>query len=372
MPAEPAPGGLGALRGEPAGGAREADVPEVGRFERLPKWLNLVPMVAQWLWLSLRYRSVTLPSSANPGIRAGGLVGEGKLEYFATMGPLARAATATSLGIHNTVAAGVETVRARMAAAGLAYPVVAKPDLGWCGFGVRRLDDDAALARYLREFPRDEDLVLQRWLPGRGEAGLFYLRDPAAARGTLFGILLRDAPAVTGNGRDTLAALVAADARLRRTTHNALHDCHFDGARVPAAGERVTLSTVASTRVGGHYRDGSALATEALRARVDAIAHDMGTFLAGRFDVRYADEAALQRGEFTIMEVNGAGSEAVHAWDPRYRIRDVYRIVFAKQRELFRIADASRRLGNAPVGLAELARLFFRQRRLIPRYPRSN
>lgn len=372
MPAEPARGGLGALRGERASGARAAGVPEVGRFERLPKWLNLVPMVAQWLWLSLRYRSVTLPSSANPGIRAGGLVGEGKLEYFATMGPLARAATATSLGIHNTVAAGVETVRARMAAAGLAYPVVAKPDLGWCGFGVRRLDDDAALARYLREFPRDEDIVLQRWLPGRGEAGLFYLRDPGAARGTLFGILLRDAPAVTGNGRDTLAALVAADARLRRTTHNTLHDCHFDGARVPAAGERVTLSTVASTRVGGHYRDGSALATEALRARVDAIAHDMGTFLAGRFDVRYADEAALQRGEFTIMEVNGAGSEAVHAWDPRYRIRDVYRIVFAKQRELFRIADASRRLGNAPVGVAELARLFFRQRRLIPRYPRSN
>jgi hypothetical protein len=50
----------------------------------------------------------------------------------------------------------------------------------------------------------------------------------------------------------------------------------------------------------------------------------------------------------------------------------VYRIVFAKQRELFRIADASRRLGNAPVGLRELARLFFRQRRLIGRYPTSN
>lgn len=370
MPAEPALRAERALR--TVVGPASIAPREVGRFERLPKWLNLVPMVVQWLWLSLRYGSVTLPSSANPGIRSGGLVGEGKLEYFATMGPVARAATATHVGIRNTAATGIASVRERMASAGLAFPVVAKPDLGWCGFGVRKLDDDADLGRYLREFPRDESFVLQRWLAGHGEAGLFYLRDPGAARGRLFGILLRDAPAVTGNGRDTLATLVAADRRLRRTTDNPLHDCAFDGGRVPAAGERVTLSTVASTRVGGHYRDGSVLATDALLARVDAIAQDMGVFLAGRFDVRYDDEPALQRGEFTIMEVNGAGSEAVHAWDPRYRIRDVYRIVFAKQRELFRIADASRRLGNAPVSVPELARLFFRQRRLIPRYPRSN
>ena len=24
----------------------------VGRFEQLPKWLNLIPMVLQWLWLA--------------------------------------------------------------------------------------------------------------------------------------------------------------------------------------------------------------------------------------------------------------------------------------------------------------------------------
>jgi hypothetical protein len=329
-------------------------------------------MVLQWLWLSLRHGSVTLPSSANPGITAGGLVGEGKLEYFGAMGPLARGATAAAIGIRNTPGLRVDDVVEQLADAGLHFPVVAKPDLGWCGFGVRRLDDAAGLGAYLRDFPVDETLVLQRYLQGRGEAGLFYLRHPDAARGTLFGVLLRDAPAVTGNGRDTIAALVAADPRLRRATHNARHECRFDGARIPAPGERVALSTVASTRVGGHYRDGSALATEALVGRVDAIARDMGCFLAGRFDVRYADEAALQRGEFTIIEVNGAGSEAVHAWDPKYRIRDVYRIVFAKQRALFAIAAANRRRGHPPIGVRALARLFFRQRRLIARYPASN
>src|SRR5690348_1184142 len=84
--------------------AEDAAPPEpalVGRLENLPKWLNLVPMVAQWLWLSLRHGSWTLPAAANPAITAGGLVGEGKAEYFRIMGPLARARTASFAVLRN-------------------------------------------------------------------------------------------------------------------------------------------------------------------------------------------------------------------------------------------------------------------------------
>src|SRR5689334_6509973 len=70
-----------------------------GTFERIPKWLNLIPMVIQWLWLSLLYRSLTLPSAANPQISSGGMVGDGKLEYFRSMGSVARAATADYIAI---------------------------------------------------------------------------------------------------------------------------------------------------------------------------------------------------------------------------------------------------------------------------------
>jgi hypothetical protein len=354
-----------------APGLAPAPVP-VGRFERLPKWLNLVPMVLQWCWLGLRHGGIALPSAANPGITSGGLVGEGKLEYFRAMGATARAATADFIAVEQAMGASSAAVVARMAAAGLGFPIVAKPDIGWCGHGVRLLADETALRGYLQAFPREETFLLQRYLPDPGEAGLFYMREPEAAQGRLIGILLRDYPCVTGNGRDPISTLIGADPRLRRATANERHECRYDPARVPAAGEVVRLSTVASTRVGGCYRDGTELATPALAARVDAIAKDMGQFLVGRFDVRFTDLEALRRGEFAIMEVNGAGSEAVHAWDPKYSIREVYRIVFAKQRLLFAIADASRRLGAQPVSLRELARLYFRQRRIMRGYPPSN
>lgn len=344
----------------------------VGRFEQLPKWLNLIPMVLQWIWLGLRYGSFTLPSSANPGITSGGMVGDGKLEYFSVMGATARAATAPHIGVVNRDGLGTVEVIASMTHAGLQFPIVAKPDMGWCGYGVRLLASPGDLADYLERFPQRETFVLQRYLPDPGEAGLFYVRHPDEAHGRLIGILLRHYPNVVGNGTDTIATLIGADPRLRRATGSAMHECRYDPARIPAPGETVRLSTVASTRVGGCYLDGSDQATAALTARVDAIARDMGVFLVGRFDVRYRSLDALRRGEFTIMEVNGAGSEAVHAWDPKYSIREVYRIVFAKQQLLFRISDANRRRGHHPISLFRLAQLHSHQQRVMRSYPPSN
>lgn len=134
----------------------------------------------------------------------------------------------------------------------------------------------------------------------------------------------------------------------------------------------VRLSLIGSTRVGGRYEDGSTLATDALLTAVEAVARDMPRFHVGRFDVRFATVADLREGRFSIMEVNGAGSEAVHAWDPRYSVRQAYAMVFAKQRVLFELGAANRRRGFRPVGALALVRHHLRQQRLIRRYPPSN
>ncbi|MEO5811133.1 MAG: hypothetical protein ABIU96_00705 [Rhodanobacter sp.] len=344
----------------------------VGDFERLPKWINLVPMVAQWLWLGLRHGSVTLPSSANPHITAGGLVGDTKSEYFHCMGALARSKVADFVVVHAHGAASLAAALAAMREANLGFPIVAKPDLGWCGFGVRRIDDAAALRDYLARYPHDAALMLQQYLSEPGEAGLFYTRHPDQPAGRLLGILLRHYPQVVGDGTSTVAQLIKADVRLRRATHSPAHECSYTPEQVPAAGEIVRLSLIASTRVGGRYEDGSSHATVELTEAVEAVARDMPQFHIGRLDVRYLSLEHLRRGQFTIMEVNGAGSEAVYAWDSKYSIREVYRMVFTKQRLLFALAAANRARGHKPVGVFALARHYLRQQRLIRQYPPSN
>jgi hypothetical protein len=350
-----------------------AAAPPVGMIERLPKWFFVIPMVVQWFWLALRYHSLTLPTAANPAITAGGLVGEGKLEYLAAMGPLAQAAMAPCISVVSEGAAGLDAAEAALAAAGLAYPMIAKPDIGWCGFGVRLLRDRQNLGDYLERFPRGERVVLQHFLPQEGEAGLFYVRQPGDAAGRAIAMVLRRAPQCVGDGISTVAELIARSPRLRRLGRDGLSEPCCDPGHVPAKSEVVRLATIGSTRVGGLYEDATALVSPQLSAAIDALARDMPEFHVGRFDLRFEDLAALTEGRgFKLMEVNGVGSEAVHAWDPKYSLRQVYAMVFAKQRLIFAIGGAMRRRGHRPIGVRALARLHLRQQRLIRRYPPSN
>lgn len=344
----------------------------VGTLERLPKWLNLVPMVAQWIFLGLKHWSFTLPAVANPAITAGGLVGEGKAEYFRIMGAHARSLTADFVIVTNN---GEATVRAEaaMRESGLQYPLIVKPDIGWCGFGVRLVRNGSELECYLRKFPPGEQLMLQRFISYEGEAGLYYFREPGAVRGRLVGILLRSFPRVVGDGQRTVAELIASHPRASRLGRDGRSETCCDPAYIPGVQEIVRVSVTGSTRVGGHYSDATSLITPALQAAIDAVALDMTQLHVARFDVRFESLGALLNGKsFSIIEVNGAGAEAVHAWDPSYSLSQAYKIVFEKQRRLFDIGAKMRRLGHRPLNILALSRLYWRQQSLIRHYPPSN
>jgi hypothetical protein len=342
-------------------------------LERMPKWLICIPLVVQWFWLALCYRSLSLPTSANPTITAGGLVGEGKLEYFAGMGPIALAATAPHCAIYtDTKHTGAE-LRQLIKSAGLDFPLVAKPNLGLCGYGVRLLVNRTELQEYLADFPADECVVLQQWLPQEGEAGIFYAREPGAGKGRIIGLTLRYFPRVIGDGWHSVAELVAQDARAKRAGNSARHRSKLDMNRIPKLGEVVRLATIGSTRVGGLYRDGAECITPQLVSAIDDIARDMQHFHFGRFDVRFDSLADLRTGVgLSIMEVNGAGSEAIQAWDPATSVLAGFAMIFEKQRILFAIGDSMRRKGFKPVGVTALAGLNKRQNSLMARYPPSN
>ena len=334
--------------------------PRLAPIERLPKWLLCVPLVLHWFALAARHRSLTLPSCANPAIASGGLAGESKLACLALIGPDHAAWVAPTVVVRPGMDAEAERRRA-----GLAFPLVAKPDVGWCGDGVQRVNDAAALEAYGRAFPRGAAFLLQPFIAGPLEAGLMYRRQPGAPRGDLVAVTLRHAPAVVGDGRRSIAALAATDPRLRgRRVPSA--------ARVPALGERVGLFTVASLRAGARYETAAQLITPALAARVDAIARGMGDFHAGRFDVRFASVADLRAGRFTIIEVNGVGAESIDAWDPRLGLGAAFAAVFANHRAVFALGAAMRARGHRPVGWIGLSAAWLRQQRLTRRYPVSN
>lgn len=341
----------------------------VAPSERINVILYYTPLFFQWIWLGIKYRSLTLPTAANPCIEAGGLLGESKIACLSLVSGEARrwvaAAAAIECGSPGGVAEDLRRAEAAIARHGLRFPLIAKPDIGWRGLGVRRVGSLAELGVYLEGFPAGNKLILQEYVPYAGEAGVFYVRRPGQTRGEIFSMTFRYYPFVVGDGKSSLRDLILGNPRTLWKADLHLQANHDRLDEVPAAGEGVRLAVVGSNRVGGLYVDACSYVTPELTARIDEICRQIPEFHFGRFDVRFQDIESFQRGEnFSIIEVNGAGAEAIHIWDPRFPILSGYKVLFEQQSLMFAVADANRRRGFKPMTVRELVACQQKQQKL--------
>ena len=348
-------------------------------FEFWPMWAFYPPIMLYAGWLMLRYRGVLLPTVANPSFPGGGFFGESKARILALAmrhipGWVAPFVQIDRPGIagHDV---GAETAAALLALrdAGLALPVVAKPDLGCRGAGVKLLRSVADLQAYLQAFPAGARLLLQRLVPHEGEAGIFYVRRPGQASGRIVSITLKYFPYAIGDGRRTLRQLILDDPRAGRLSHLYLrrHTARLD--EVLAHGDVLRLAFAGSHSRGAIFRNGTHLVTPEMEARFEEISRQLPEFHFGRFDVRFEDFRELQQGRgFTIVEINGAGAESTHIWDRRTSLLRAWRDLMRQYRWLFEIGHANRARGFEPMALAEFMRDYRREKLLTPLYPATD
>lgn len=355
-----------------------ADKVRVSLQERLPTVPFYVPQTVQWAWLALRHWGLTLPTAANPHIPTGGLLGESKAECLDLVsGPqrrrLARATDAVVVEDPSDISRPLAELKVAAANAGLDFPMMVKPDMGWRGFGVRLVENETQLAAYLEEYPAGAPVILQQYVPWHGEAAIFYVREPGQPEGRIFSMTFRYFPFVIGDGEMTLRDLILDNSRLRWRRKVLLNQHAHQLGWVPEAGEEVRLAVVGSNRVGGLYVDAGSYVTPELTAEMDRMAKSMPEFWFGRFDVRFETVEQLQAGDgYMVVEINGAGSEAVHIWDPDLPLTEVYRVLFEQQSLMFRIGAANRRRGFRPMGAMDLIGYGRRHNRLLQIYPPSS
>ena len=338
-------------------------------FEFWPGWLFYTPVVVHWLLLGMRYGDFSLPTAANPRITTGGLCGESKLSILSQIGPEAQALVAPACGV-TAQPDGIAAAETAMQGLGLDYPVVAKPDIGCNGTGVRLIRDRAAMERYLQAFPPGETMLLQQYADEPHEAGIFYVRHPDEPAGRITSVTIKRPPVVVGDGRSTLRALILADERARLVPYLYLDRLADRLDSVPEQGETIQLVFVGNHCKGSIFEDGRALVTPALTKAIDRLARSMPDFFFGRIDVRFASTVLLRRGVgFRVIEINGAGSEATHIWDPSTKLLDAWRTQFFHYGAAFRIGAANRRRGFSPSGVRGMYRDWMNQRRLMALYP---
>ncbi len=327
----------------------------LARWEFWPMWAIYPPIVVYIFWLGLRHRSFTLFTAVNPGIGAGGgLAGESKSEILRGLAGAGDAIARWSLIPAGSTPERESAFEQFLREQKISFPVVLKPDVGERGAGV-------VIARNRNQvrdaFDRNPaPFIAQAYVPGI-EFGVFYVRRPSAARGDIFAITDKRMTTVAGDGVRTLEELILADDRAVCSAPLFLKTFASRLDEIPAHGEIVALSELGTHCRGALFLDGTHLATPELVRAVENVSRSFVGFYFGRYDVRAASLAAFQRGEFTVIELNGLTSEATSIYDPRHSVWFGWRTLARQWRLAFSIAAENRIRGTEPLTFSEIYRV---------------
>src|SRR5262245_9596745 len=324
------------------------------RWEFWPAWLFYIPVGVYYALLAIRYRSLSVPTSANPGIATGGFVGESKLEILDQLRHRCPQFTADAFLVEGqTTSERLLSLHRLCRQHEITLPFILKPDVGLRGSGVRLIRSMRAALDYFEAV--DSPVIVQRYVIGPCEAGVFYYRFPDESRGHIFAITEKIFPTITGDGIHTVEELVRADDRAALIAATYLR--RFDSRRdeILALGENLKLVETGNHAQGCIFRDGTHLHTEALSRVIDEISQNLTGFFIGRYDIRYENAEDFKLGRnFRIVELNGATSEATSIYDARNSLFSAYRTLFQQWRLVFAIGAANKANGHAPSSLAVL------------------
>lgn len=362
----------------PNSGMPEMDISgkAVSRFEFWPTWFFYTPVVIQSIFYGIKYRNFRLPLVANPAIELSGMVGESKNDILKLAGNYAKnwipnftTLTKTNQPISQQLTSAIQAMSANQ----LTYPVVAKPDQGCRGVGVKLIKSETELSDYIKEFPLNARYMLQRKSNYQAEAGLFYMRYPGQAKGQVFSITLKYSPVVVGTGHHTLRQLIENDPRASQLAHLYLprHQQYLDN--VINQDESFQLAFAGSHSRGCIFKNGNAFITDQLAERLDTIFDDYPGYHFGRLDVKFKDIESLMRGEdFDILEMNGASSEAGHIWDSNTPLKEIFSTLLFQYRHLYKIGAQQKKAGHRVPTFKELFAALKREKELTKLYPSTD
>ena len=199
------------------------------------------------------------------------------------------------------------------------YPFIAKPDIGMKAFGVDKIRNGKELQDYIDRTP--QDYLIQELIPYPNEVGIFYVRIPGEKKGKITGIVAKEFLSVVGDGTRTILQLIKAAPRSHLQLKALQKKFGDELNKVLNAGEQFILVPYGSHTRGAKFVDKSIKNNDDLEHLIDAICTKVPEFYYGRLDVLYTNFEELSKGEnFKIIEINGAGGEATHIYDPKHSL----------------------------------------------------
>jgi hypothetical protein len=320
---------------------------EYWSFAMVYSWIYPV-----WFFLSLRARSPFFFSAANPSIKNGGFLGESKKDIHAIMPPDIYPPT-----IHFNVGESPEKVLRTLAENKFEYPLVGKPDMGGRGRGVKVLKNEKDVLNYINLCT--VDFHIQQFINLPNEAGIFYYRLPGEANGRITGIVGKEFLSVEGDGISTIRNLLMKSDRalLQVKSLENIYGAYLD--TVLPRNEKQVLVPYGNHARGAKFIDNTSVADKHLEEVIDSVCKRVKDFYFGRLDIRYNTWEELKQGKnFWVIEVNGAGSEPTHIYDPSHNLFFAWKEIIRHWHILWKISRLNHKKGHRYLSIKEGMEMF--------------
>ncbi|MDF0715618.1 D-alanine--D-alanine ligase [Muricauda sp. 334s03] len=311
----------------------------ISHWEYWPFWLIYYPMFPVWLYYSIKARSFFFFNAANPGMKNGGMAMISKMEIY-NMIPDRFIPQTLFVDKDESPEMALE----RVLDEGINFPFIAKPDIGMKAFGVEKIHNKDEFQKYVNWTP--SNFLVQELIPYQKEVGIFYVRKPDEAHGTITGIVSKEFLSITGDGQCTMLELIKRNPRSHLQLKVLEQKFGSQLQNVLEKNEEFVLVPYGSHTRGAKFVDISHKINEELMQTIDHICSQMEGFHYGRLDVLYNTIEELCQGKnFSIIEVNGAGGEATHIYDPKHSLFWAWREVARHWGMLCDISITNKRAG---------------------------
>jgi len=215
--------------------------------------------------------------------------------------------------------ANFETVLKTIEKSQIKFPLVAKPDMGLRGSAVKKINNENDLKNYADK--ANFDYLVQDLIPFPNEIGVFYVRFPNQPKGKITGIVAKEFVIVTGNGRSTIEQLIKANPRYELQLENLQKEYGNTLNEVLPKNQKMNLVPYGNHARGAKFIDASDWISPEMTNALNEICLQIPGFYFGRLDIMYNTLSEFERGKnFSIVELNGAGSEPTHIYDPKHSL----------------------------------------------------
>lgn len=225
---------------------------------------------------------------------------------------------------------------AEMRSSGLDFPVIIKPDIGFKGFLVRKIDNEREL-QSIQSLFEDRVMLMQEYLSMKREFSIMCYKRKNSHRFAVSSFVEKKLPFIMGDGTSSIKELIEKLKNPFLKKDLVLQKLDQRKEEILEEGIELTVDHVGNYARGSKFYNMNNEIDSDLIEEVNNFFQNIEGLNFGRLDIKAESIDQVKRGEFKLLEINGAKAEPIHIYDINMSVWSVVKDVHFHWTTLFKI-----------------------------------